>query len=66
MALAKGYALASGRSYVTPDDIKRLAQHALPHRIIPTATSNEIVSSTEWKRECIRRIVNEVKPGGYS
>ncbi|MDR0851500.1 MAG: MoxR family ATPase [Clostridiales Family XIII bacterium] len=33
----KAWAAIAGRSYVTPDDIKTLAPHMLPHRIVPSA-----------------------------
>ena len=31
---ARAYAIVQGRGYVIPDDIKRLAPHLLPHRLI--------------------------------
>jgi len=64
MTLAQAYSLVNGRAYVIPDDIKFLAHHVLPHRIIPAVTSNEALGTTDWKRECIRRIVAEVKLPG--
>jgi MoxR-like ATPase len=33
LALSRAYALAKGRGYVIPDDVKYLASHALSHRI---------------------------------
>jgi MoxR-like ATPase len=35
-AVARAYALAQGRNYVTPDDVKFLAPYVLSHRIILT------------------------------
>lgn len=58
--LAQGYALVEGRAYVIPDDVKFLAQHVLPHRVVPALTSNEEMGATQWKQECIRRIIAEV------
>ncbi len=37
LALARAWALIKGRSYVVPDDIKKLAPHTLCHRIILSA-----------------------------
>jgi len=65
MQLAKGYALVQGRRYVRPDDIKILAMHALPHRIIPVAGS-EMIGDTDAKRKCIEMILNRVPPPGSS
>lgn len=59
--LAQGYALAQKRAYVIPDDIKFLAQLVLPHRVIPAAASNDNVSVTQWKQECVRRVLAGVK-----
>ena len=36
MSLCRALALARGRNYVLPDDVKRLAPYALGHRIVPT------------------------------
>jgi MoxR-like ATPase len=33
-AVSRAYALAQGRNYVTPDDVKFLAPYVLSHRII--------------------------------
>lgn len=38
--LARAYAWLSGRSYVTPDDIKYLAPHVLSHRLIPSSSAS--------------------------
>jgi len=59
--LAQAYALVQQRAYVIPDDIKQLAQLVLPHRVIPAAASNDNVSTTQWKQECVRRVLAEVK-----
>ena len=37
--VAKGYALISGRDYVTPDDVKKSAKPVLSHRLILTNTA---------------------------
>jgi MoxR-like ATPases len=44
---ARARAVLSGRSYVTPDDIKRVAEPALAHRLVltPDATVNEVKKS---------------------
>ncbi len=46
LAVARSYALANGRAYVTADDIKRLAVPVLAHRIAVTADA-EIEGLTE-------------------
>jgi MoxR-like ATPase len=62
MQLSKAFALVEGRTYVVPDDIKRLAANVLPHRILPNTTSSETMNSTEWKQEIVRRIIEETRP----
>ena len=44
---ARSYATLIGRDYVTPDDIKRVAQPVLAHRLVltPDATVNEVAKS---------------------
>jgi MoxR-like ATPase len=44
---ARARAVLSGRSYVTPDDIKRVAEPTLAHRLVltPDATVNEVEKS---------------------
>jgi len=44
---ARARAVLSGRAYVTPDDIKRVAEPALAHRLVltPDATVNEVEKS---------------------
>ncbi|MFP9059069.1 AAA family ATPase [Natrialbaceae archaeon A-chndr2] len=44
---ARAYATLSGREYVTPDDIKRVAQPVMAHRLVltPDATVNEVKKS---------------------
>ncbi|WP_254768810.1 AAA family ATPase [Salinilacihabitans rarus] len=44
---ARAYATITGREYVTPDDIKRVAQPVLAHRLVltPDATVNEVRKS---------------------
>ncbi len=59
MQLSKAFALIEGRSFVVPDDVKGLALHALPHRVLPNSSSSETMNSTEWKQEIIRRIIDE-------
>ncbi|MFC4249088.1 AAA family ATPase [Natribaculum luteum] len=41
---ARAYAAISGREYVTPDDVKRVAQPVMAHRLVltPDATVNEV------------------------
>jgi MoxR-like ATPase len=61
MQLARAYALVQGRVYVTPDDIKALFVHALPHRLIPKVMPESLVSMTEWKTQLVKRLVDSIK-----
>lgn len=58
--LAQGYALVQRRTYVIPDDIKLLAQLVLPHRVTPASASSDNLGATQWKQECVRRILADV------
>ena len=60
MQLTRAYALVSGREYATPDDVKALFVHALPHRIIPKVMPETLMSMTEWKTQIVRRLVDAV------
>jgi MoxR-like ATPase len=59
--LAQGYAFVHGRGYVIPDDIKTLAHYVLPHRVTPASAPNENLSATQWKQQCVQRILAAVK-----
>lgn len=59
--LAQSHALVHKRTFVIPDDIKALAHHVLPHRVTPASASSDEMSATQWKQECVRRILAEVK-----
>lgn len=60
MQLARAYALVQGRIYVTPDDVKRLFVHALPHRLIPKVMPESLMSMTEWKTQLVVRLVESI------
>ncbi len=60
MQLARAYALVQGRVYVTPDDVKALFVHALPHRLIPKVMPESLMSMTEWKTQLVRRLVDGI------
>ncbi|MDR3688798.1 MAG: MoxR family ATPase [Fimbriimonas sp.] len=64
MQLSRAYALLENRGYVIPDDIKTLAAHVLPHRVLPNASSTETLNTTEWKQEIVRRIIEQTKIPG--
>jgi MoxR-like ATPase len=51
-------ALASGRDYVLPDDVQRLAPHVLPHRLVLTAKAKYGGLSA---REIVADILQKVK-----
>lgn len=55
-------ALASGRSYVVPDDIKRLAVPVLAHRVIPKGYLHD--GQREVMESLIERLVDEVPVPG--
>jgi MoxR-like ATPase len=59
--LAQSHALVSHRAYVIPDDLKTLAQHVLPHRVTPASAPGDGMSLTQWKQECVRSIIAEVR-----
>ncbi len=51
-------ALIEGRNYVIPDDVKRVAQHVLPHRII---VSQEALLDGVTQGAVVQDILKEVK-----
>jgi MoxR-like ATPase len=53
---AQARAVAEGRDYVLPDDVKRLAIPVLAHRLIPARSSG----AASMGREVVRRILGEV------
>jgi MoxR-like ATPase len=54
---AKALALVSGRAYVLPDDVKRLAQPVLAHRILLTPEAQmEGVQTQAVVREALERV----------
>ncbi|MBV8582090.1 MAG: MoxR family ATPase [Candidatus Eremiobacteraeota bacterium] len=61
MQLARAYALVQGRAYVVPDDVKSLFLHALPHRLIPKAMPDRLMSMTEWKVRIVARLIEDVR-----
>ncbi len=64
MQLARAYAVVQGRAYVTPDDVKGLFVHALPHRLIPKVMPESLISMTEWKTRIVKRLVDLIEfPG---
>ncbi len=60
MQLSRAYALVQGRVYVTPDDVKALFVHALPHRLIPKVMPESLMSMTEWKKQLVRRLIDSI------
>ena len=55
---AKRYAFMQGRSYVIPDDVKRLAVPVLSHRVILSETSSLRGDSPE---DVVLRVLNQVE-----
>jgi MoxR-like ATPase len=57
LAIARAYALSSGRSYVTPDDIKMLGEPVLSHRVAVTAEAEiDGVTGPDILRQILDRI----------
>jgi MoxR-like ATPase len=54
---ARARAVLAGREYVTPDDVKRVAQPALAHRLVltPDAKVEDV-----RKREVVEHVLDEV------
>ncbi|MBZ6494918.1 AAA family ATPase [Natrinema longum] len=63
---ARAAALIDGRSYVTPDDVKRLAQPTMAHRIVLTTEATvEGVDESAVVRHAVTAVdVPAVAPGG--
>jgi len=61
MQLSRAYALVQNRSYVVPDDVRTLATHVLPHRVMLNTTSTETLNTTECKQDVVRQIIEETK-----
>lgn len=61
--LSRAYALAHGRNYVLPDDVKYLAPYVLGHRIILThATKSEKKTAADIIRGIVKDIAVPVDP----
>jgi MoxR-like ATPase len=59
---AKTWAIAQGRTYVTPDDVRELAVPVLAHRIIVDPES-EFAGTTA--QDIVERVLVEVAPPAY-
>ena len=58
MRAAKGFALISGRDYVIPDDVKKVAIPVMAHRIIPRSTHS--LRSSENSQTIIEYLLDSV------
>ncbi len=58
---AQARALVAGRSFATPDDVKRMALQVLAHRVLSANPSRERGAAGERERSSIRKILDEVK-----
>lgn len=56
-AMSRAYALARGRYYVTPDDVKAMAPHVLAHRLILTHSAR---TEKKTAADVIERLLNQV------
>jgi len=59
---AKAQAALSGRDYVLPDDVQRLAQHVLAHRLLLTAEAQIARRGTDGVVESVLRSVPVPRP----
>jgi MoxR-like ATPase len=59
---AKAQAALSGREYVLPDDVQRLAQHVLAHRLLLTAEAQIARRATDGVVESVLRSVPVPRP----
>ena len=57
---SQAFALISGRSYVTPGDVKTLAQPVLAHRIIAKSHGGNRISSVHDREMLIQEIVESI------
>lgn len=55
--LSRAYALAQGRNYVLPDDVKYLAPYVLGHRIILT---HEVKNERKTAADIIKGIIKDI------
>jgi MoxR-like ATPase len=55
--MARALATIRGREFVTPDDIKRVAQPVLAHRLVLTA---DATVSDVRKRDVVRDVLDQV------
>jgi MoxR-like ATPase len=55
--MARALATIRGREFVTPDDIKRVAQPTLAHRLVLTA---DATVSDVRKRDVVRDVLDQV------
>ena len=53
LKVAKGFALLEGRSYVTPDDVKKAAVPTLAHRLVLTG-------SEQLKKDAAKAVIEEI------
>jgi MoxR-like ATPase len=63
---ARTWALAAGRSYVIPDDIKALAEPALAHRLIIKTSSSihDVLSANVIKELLDSTPIDGIRPTG--
>lgn len=58
---ARAYALTQGRTYLVPDDVRRLVVPCLAHRILPTGTSGATLDAHEQAAQILEGILEEVE-----
>lgn len=57
---SQAFALISGRAYVTPGDVKTMAQAVMAHRIIPQSHGGNRVNSAQEHEALIHEVVESV------
>ena len=57
---AQAAALVAGRPFATPDDVKRMAEPVLSHRVLVAGPGRERGASGRRERDAIRRLLDEI------
>ena len=58
---ARAYALTSGRSYLVPDDVRRLVVPCLAHRLLPAGATAATLDAHEQAAALLERILDEIE-----
>jgi MoxR-like ATPase len=61
---ARAAALADGRDYVLPDDLKALALPALAHRVVPVASADALGRARQEVERVLSDVIDRLPPPG--